>query len=962
MKSNRNVSLLVTIVGTFLFSATALGGISQDKQSQDIVSVEQFSKNKYVVEVRRIGADGWPDLVQSLVLDSKKASDRVEIRRFLSLSGLGSGAHGIAAQNLHSSSPIPLWQATNAWSEAWEQRYADWVAQEVDKTFYQRNNIATDCADIVYAARWIFSRIHGLPAAFELAGTNTVLTHLSVRGSWAQLPSDPEWNKDARFLASLNYLLDQTNTFSLRSAGYPIAINANTLKPGVYRVRTNWGGRTRHTYFFHRFNPDPSSEYPILNLQSDVPRVVRVVNEAVFEPRELRGTNVEGFQRIRWAVLNGTNVSILSPSAHSYFSEEQFDDSRFPPDQWAMKILQAVNPHFSMDWMRGVVTRTLIQNLVNRAQVVEEGYAHCQNHDCSEGTASYENWSTPARDQKLLDYYDTYRRYADWDEFSRSVVRILGQDYPARFIYDFFVEVGGSPDPRLSPEERWGFFPDPFANKIEAFLKSYIDRRSLCLKDPGCDIWRIDDDAQYRFREFHIPYVSYSFNASVRAILNGVLRLTSTKRLLYSGIDRSLRQWIAFSSAACQDSPLRELDPWGQALGSDWKVGAYGERVRAVDPKNQMTLTESFLINERTHEVIEVNGSASALWHNSENQLVSIGNTLYQWESGFKADCKDGWRVDLMENDRFFLCGNRIWEITPQGFQVFKEDFDSAWTVGSGARAGVLILHSNGTEFGRLFLPDGSELKVDSYDQIDDARMSKSYLILTRKIDDTTRHSFIDLKTSLETFIDPLFPGSDPGSLRWFFSDSSDATLVGDDASRLWKLDLSSSTLVPRLLASRIDPRDVRDFESPRQVKEHTYGLSFLMQDDPATSEFDEKYFNVAFVGDQIQELPVTDSYVRYAIPTQDGMYFCSGETTYRLGAGGSRIVDSQSCTLPTRTSILSFPAIGVMTKKSIAGEPISDLRPEMDFIEPWNHDYIPRYRKDHRAYGSIWYNVREIF
>ena len=973
MNVDRNDFRLEILFLSFVVYCSALADDPAVGRAQEFVSVEQYSKNKHVVEVRRMGVDGWPELVESLVLDSEDASQRSALHRFQARSRLTYKSHQTQSPPLRSSTPLPLWHTTEAWSEVWEQQYSDWIAQEVDKTFFERHNIATDCADIVFAARWIFSRIHGLPAAFELAGSNAVFTNHSVRASWLQLPTAAEWNNDQRFLASLNYLLDHTNTISLRAAGYPIAINANTLKPGVYRVRTNDGGQSRHTYLFHRFFPDPSNEYPILFLQSDLPRSVRVVAEVPFEPRQSRGSPGEGLQRIRWAVQNGPNVEILAPDAHPHFSEQQFDDSLFPEDQWAMKILQIVNPRFNMDWMGRVVTQTLVQNLANRAQIVEQGYAHCQRNDCSEGSAAFEDWSTPARDKKLMEYYETYRWYADWTELKSKFVVISGREYPVLFVYAFLDRFrgSGSSDPRVSVEERWGFFPNPFIKGLEAALTDFSQRRVLCLRDSACDLSEFNKDIYPSVIWKAQAFSEHASNPSVREALNGIIKLVSTQHLSLNGKSRSLRQWMAFFVDSLYASSSRDVDPWGATFGDDWKVGAFGESVYAVDLKNEITLTNTFLINERTQEVVVVDGVAGPVrGKDPEHHLVSIGRNLYDWESGFKVDCESDYGKDVfvMDGARFVLCANKVWMQTPQGFQLYKSDFSSARAILREGRTAVLALCTEGQGVGRLFFPDGTEKAIDGCLETTDFGLTQNHVLFRRNIGGNTTQIAMDVRTGVEISIDAVLPSRGAVIRELSYEGSSDVVLVMDDKQQLWKLDLSGVAPVTQLIASGVDASSRKVLLSPREVLWDSYGWSFLIPDDPATQDVDQRYVNILHKGQQFQLVPVDSSYLHSAVPTSDGISFCAGDSAYKWGTAGLVVLNSQSCTLPTRTSILtSIPGSDKFIKNSLFGnERISDLRPEVGFTEAWNEDYIPRWRTkwwgSSSYFGSIWFGVRSIF
>ncbi len=76
-----------------------------------------------------------------------------------------------------------IWTATQTWNESWEERFALWMQNETDATYFERHGVATDCADVAYALRWIFARIHGLPAGNRLSGSGQLFTNESMRAS-----------------------------------------------------------------------------------------------------------------------------------------------------------------------------------------------------------------------------------------------------------------------------------------------------------------------------------------------------------------------------------------------------------------------------------------------------------------------------------------------------------------------------------------------------------------------------------------------------------------------------------------------------------------------------------------------------------------------------------------------------------------------------------------------------------
>jgi hypothetical protein len=51
------------------------------------------------------------------------------------------------------------------WTLEREIEYEEWVDANMTEDFFIRHKIPVDCADVPYAARWIYARIAHLPAA-----------------------------------------------------------------------------------------------------------------------------------------------------------------------------------------------------------------------------------------------------------------------------------------------------------------------------------------------------------------------------------------------------------------------------------------------------------------------------------------------------------------------------------------------------------------------------------------------------------------------------------------------------------------------------------------------------------------------------------------------------------------------------------------------------------------------------
>jgi hypothetical protein len=69
------------------------------------------------------------------------------------------------SQTLNESSNQIWTVGLNRWTVEEEYRFGKWVDENITEDFFIRYKTPTDCADAVYAIRWIYARIARLPAA-----------------------------------------------------------------------------------------------------------------------------------------------------------------------------------------------------------------------------------------------------------------------------------------------------------------------------------------------------------------------------------------------------------------------------------------------------------------------------------------------------------------------------------------------------------------------------------------------------------------------------------------------------------------------------------------------------------------------------------------------------------------------------------------------------------------------------
>lgn len=360
-----------------------------------------------------------------------------------------------------------LWTVTNSWSEDWEKAFSQWVENEVGADFFSKHGIATDCADAAYGLRWIFSRMNGLPAAATLE-SGVLMTQDTLLREWVKLPTASEWSEDQRFLAALNFLMEQTYTHSLPMDTYPVVISADYVTAGALDLNLN--NHSGHTMIVKSVD---TKKRPYLSLfASTVPREARELIPASFwifsYPKQ-----DEGFRRFRWAVVQNDGHTRLKNAAEMPgYSEGQYTEAF--ANAGSMGFSQTVLLRLGVqmnEWERmadGV--GFAVTSVLERVILVQAARFYCQDpKDCQPGSENDEAFSTPSRDARLLGLFVQLDQLAvecqnkklgceeRWEIAKNSTQVALGyRTVTLGQVVQVFEAGTYSSDPTKPPQERWG--------------------------------------------------------------------------------------------------------------------------------------------------------------------------------------------------------------------------------------------------------------------------------------------------------------------------------------------------------------------------------------------------------------------------------------------------------------------------------------------------------------------------
>lgn len=376
---------------------------------------------------------------------------------------------------------VAIWKVTQSWNLQWEEKYSQWVEQNLDKTFFTRNQLATDCADVAYALRWIFARNNGLPMGATLAGTQVVFTQDSGKAEWAQLPTHADWNKDQRFLRALNWLLNSVYTRTLWIDGYPLEISNKSIRPGVINLL---GG---HTEMIARLVNDGKT-IPIQLLSSTVPRQVRELYGRAMTDGTPIAEDQGGLLQFRWLEkIQGTWV-LREKTAMPLYSREQYQEKLCEgTDNFSMCIYQRLGMTFNPRTAVTAMVDSLSELARARVIVAREGLNFCAQNNCAPGTQGWEDHSTPTRDARLLAAYTSAIQVVSelsvldstlYDLWNKGLAgKALTDVHPDLSLATFLENLNlylVSHDPRDPWDSRWASTPTAVATTV----KNVFDRQA----------------------------------------------------------------------------------------------------------------------------------------------------------------------------------------------------------------------------------------------------------------------------------------------------------------------------------------------------------------------------------------------------------------------------------------------------------------------------------------------------
>lgn len=432
-------------------------------------------EGRWIAEILGVSSDGWPEIISRKSFANREQAN-FQAQQWQKNSSLETQS------SLNFSAQVTkgrLWTTTQTWSEEWEQKYAQWIEKEVDAEFFVRYKLATDCADVAYSLRWIFARIHGLPAAATLGGSNILLTNETLRSQWASLPTSQNWYEDKRFLAALNYLLELTYTHTLWGDSFPVALTKEALLSGSYHLSLR--EESGHTQLIHWM--DASSGVPFLALNSTIPRKVRSLMDSMLSATAAKDKK-SAILRFRWAVKNSSSLSLKKATEMPGYSLEQFSFN--PPGDYTIALFEKLGYTGGKEGIRDYLYKDILAQFKARVEVVKGAIASCKDGACRPGTPAWEEWSTPSRDSRINGKISSLRSLGPDlanPALSEVIVSFEGVSWDLRSLIYNWTAGEFSSDPQDSEDIRWGAGGDVWAERqFQNFQKLLSARQEVLRK------------------------------------------------------------------------------------------------------------------------------------------------------------------------------------------------------------------------------------------------------------------------------------------------------------------------------------------------------------------------------------------------------------------------------------------------------------------------------------------------
>ncbi len=326
-----------------------------------------------------------------------------------------------------------VWATKAQWNQAYEVKYQEWVSKNVPMDIFLNSEnpyygISTDCADLVYALRIIFSFENGLPFTAVDSSLTKGSRLVYITEKTAKFNGYTSGTK--RLKAFIDYVSNINGTQSLaRFDTYPVALKG--IKTGdIYLAewQSQEGYEVNHSYVIREVSPFGYFEF----FYSSTPSLVRKLIQLSGMPSMPITGEPWGFRRFKWPqhYAGSAKMADYSKEQYKYALEHKSDFFEF-----LQKLIQTELEPVDSIFKRRL--SNICSQLMSRSEVVLEAkkYFLALNGRCAT-KKEFNLYSTSMRDRTTLTFtkelISLWRKYVYEGGYQDSSYSIqLSLDYLA---------------------------------------------------------------------------------------------------------------------------------------------------------------------------------------------------------------------------------------------------------------------------------------------------------------------------------------------------------------------------------------------------------------------------------------------------------------------------------------------------------------------------------------------------
>ena len=464
----------------------------------------------------------------------------------------------------------PLWVAVkNQWTQADEDDYSSWIAQNAN-TDFNSAGVNADCADVGLLFRWVYARNHKLPIANTLSGSGKLFGHFSSSADWDKLKEDPDWTKDERFKAALGYLFNNTYTRSIKNDLAPVQVISQFVRPGtIYLVLRKDG--SGHTQTINHIDLTDG----IFALWGDDPPSPKIFSSEL----DIENSGDEFFASWRNTQFSQGTWTLIPAKSMPGYSLEIFQQSFDTAQELQDWIYSDINIVLSDEKVFDNLQQEVVDQFMRRQSWTEDGVEKCHYKSCDPRGSDYDNYDTTHRDARLRKTVADYFAYANKIGLNDPTVTSSFGMFSAMNVT--FSEVTSSSflemmknsrqmdqfkaDPRVSYAERWGV--DPVAQPDLAYiyqgamLNGRLRLRDLSISYSKYDSTEMDSNIHLILKELNTLSTATGFSPGTSTQVFSDLNQSVLYSLILPESSSSLCSYNNSGVQTCYGSSFQAI--WG---------------------------------------------------------------------------------------------------------------------------------------------------------------------------------------------------------------------------------------------------------------------------------------------------------------------------------------------------------------------------------------------------------------